>query len=289
MTSAQKVSGRLLLPWLPARWGSDLKALKEIVARGDIGRIYRIHRVILPGQGRRRRVPLRIQDRGRGNDGRRQYIRRRIRDLPSHIARVLRGEGELFRPPPTTRSSCRACLTRRVCRRVSDRLYTCGDMRVTAAMIYTSDDSDDIMELKGLVDKWTSRPILTTSRREFRPKSKKSSRLTGRTSRGAISPARYSDRAARKNPARIEMEAGLRQRRVPRPRADDLLAAEKRVRHARVGQRTALVGAARTTATGIIPSMFGAEILSLPDSANMLPGAMPLPDDRHLIDRPDRN
>ena len=33
MTSAQKVSGRLLLPWLPARWGSDLKALKEIVAR----------------------------------------------------------------------------------------------------------------------------------------------------------------------------------------------------------------------------------------------------------------
>lgn len=37
--------------------------------------------------------------------------------------------------------------------------------------------------------------------------------------------------------------------------------------------------------TGIIPSMFGAEILSLPDSADMLPGAQPLPDDKHLIDR----
>ena len=37
--------------------------------------------------------------------------------------------------------------------------------------------------------------------------------------------------------------------------------------------------------TGIIPSMFGAEIMSLPDSADMLPGAMPLPDDRRIIDR----
>ncbi len=51
MISAQKVSGKLLLPWLPARWGSDLAALREIVARGDIGKIWRIHRAVYsPGK-----------------------------------------------------------------------------------------------------------------------------------------------------------------------------------------------------------------------------------------------
>jgi len=37
-------SGRLLLPWLPARFGTDLTRLKEIVGSGMIGRVFYIRR-----------------------------------------------------------------------------------------------------------------------------------------------------------------------------------------------------------------------------------------------------
>lgn len=44
MIAAQKVSGRKLLPWLPARFGADLRELKKIIDRGDIGRVFEIRR-----------------------------------------------------------------------------------------------------------------------------------------------------------------------------------------------------------------------------------------------------
>ena len=44
MIAAAKVSGKLLLPWLPARWGCDVRAIKKIIDSGDIGRVYQVHR-----------------------------------------------------------------------------------------------------------------------------------------------------------------------------------------------------------------------------------------------------
>jgi len=44
MLDAQKESGRLLMPWLPARWGSDLTRLRQIVSDGEIGEIFQIVR-----------------------------------------------------------------------------------------------------------------------------------------------------------------------------------------------------------------------------------------------------
>lgn len=133
MTSAQKVSGRLLLPWLPARWGSDLKALRDIVARGDIGRVYRIDRVVysdaVDGGEYRSDFKTEVEEMTVGGN-----IYGDEYEIYRHIARVIHGEEQYF-APPTTRSSCRACLTRRVCRRVSDSQYTCGDMRVTVVTI----------------------------------------------------------------------------------------------------------------------------------------------------------
>ncbi len=40
---AQK-TGKLLLPWLPARWGSDYLKLRELIASGVIGRVFQIKR-----------------------------------------------------------------------------------------------------------------------------------------------------------------------------------------------------------------------------------------------------
>jgi len=44
MIAAQKKSGKLLMPWLPARWGCDLVRLKEIIASGAIGDVFQIER-----------------------------------------------------------------------------------------------------------------------------------------------------------------------------------------------------------------------------------------------------
>lgn len=44
MMAVSEATGRKLLPWLPARCGSDLRAIKDILARGDIGRVFEIRR-----------------------------------------------------------------------------------------------------------------------------------------------------------------------------------------------------------------------------------------------------
>jgi predicted dehydrogenase len=44
MIAAANESGKMLLPWLPARWGCDLVRLKEIVDSGMIGKVFMIRR-----------------------------------------------------------------------------------------------------------------------------------------------------------------------------------------------------------------------------------------------------
>lgn len=44
MMSAARQSGRLLMPWLPARWASDLMRLRELVASGAIGKVFQVRR-----------------------------------------------------------------------------------------------------------------------------------------------------------------------------------------------------------------------------------------------------
>ena len=44
MIAAQQVTGKKLLPWLPARFGADLRQLRAIIDRGDIGRVFEIRR-----------------------------------------------------------------------------------------------------------------------------------------------------------------------------------------------------------------------------------------------------
>ena len=44
MIAAQKKSGKILMPWLPARWGSDIVKLREVVASGVIGDVFQIVR-----------------------------------------------------------------------------------------------------------------------------------------------------------------------------------------------------------------------------------------------------
>lgn len=44
MIKTAGASGKLLLPWLPSRWGCDLLRLKEIVDSGAIGKIFQIRR-----------------------------------------------------------------------------------------------------------------------------------------------------------------------------------------------------------------------------------------------------
>lgn len=45
MVTAAEQSGKLLFPWLPARWGSDLARLKQLLAEQAIGRVFMIRRV----------------------------------------------------------------------------------------------------------------------------------------------------------------------------------------------------------------------------------------------------
>lgn len=44
MIAASEASGHRLLPWLPARCGADLRAIRQVVARGEIGRVFEIRR-----------------------------------------------------------------------------------------------------------------------------------------------------------------------------------------------------------------------------------------------------
>jgi len=46
MIEAADKSGRLLLPWLPARWGCDLKRLKQLFAEKAIGNVFMIRRAV---------------------------------------------------------------------------------------------------------------------------------------------------------------------------------------------------------------------------------------------------
>ncbi len=44
MIAAAKKSQGLLLPWLPARWGSDLVRIRQLVRQGAIGQVFQIRR-----------------------------------------------------------------------------------------------------------------------------------------------------------------------------------------------------------------------------------------------------
>lgn len=44
MIATAKESGKLLLPWLPARWGCDLLRLRELIGSGIIGKAFQIRR-----------------------------------------------------------------------------------------------------------------------------------------------------------------------------------------------------------------------------------------------------
>ena len=44
MIKAAGESGKMLLPWLPARWGCDLSRLKELIKSGIIGKIFQVRR-----------------------------------------------------------------------------------------------------------------------------------------------------------------------------------------------------------------------------------------------------
>jgi predicted dehydrogenase len=46
MIAAEKRTGRRILPWLPARWGSDLRRLRELVAEGAVGKPFMIRRAV---------------------------------------------------------------------------------------------------------------------------------------------------------------------------------------------------------------------------------------------------
>lgn len=46
MIQAAEASGKRLLPWLPVRWASDLRRLRELVAAGTIGNVFLIRRLV---------------------------------------------------------------------------------------------------------------------------------------------------------------------------------------------------------------------------------------------------
>ncbi len=46
MVAAEQASGQRLLPWLPARWGCDLKRLKELMAEKAIGEVFLVRRAV---------------------------------------------------------------------------------------------------------------------------------------------------------------------------------------------------------------------------------------------------
>lgn len=44
MIAAANESGKMLLPWLPARWGDDLIRLRELIQSGIIGKVFQVRR-----------------------------------------------------------------------------------------------------------------------------------------------------------------------------------------------------------------------------------------------------
>lgn len=44
MMAAEKASGKMLLPWLPARWSSDMARVREIIKSGRLGEVFLIRR-----------------------------------------------------------------------------------------------------------------------------------------------------------------------------------------------------------------------------------------------------
>ena len=44
--AAAEASGKMLLPWLPARWGSDLQRLRELLAEDAIGNVFLVRRTV---------------------------------------------------------------------------------------------------------------------------------------------------------------------------------------------------------------------------------------------------
>ncbi|OPZ26817.1 MAG: putative oxidoreductase YvaA [Lentisphaerae bacterium ADurb.BinA184] len=46
MIAAAAASGRQLLPWLPVRWSTDLRRLRELVTAGTIGNVFLIRRLV---------------------------------------------------------------------------------------------------------------------------------------------------------------------------------------------------------------------------------------------------
>ncbi|HOJ09392.1 MAG TPA: Gfo/Idh/MocA family oxidoreductase [Clostridiales bacterium] len=44
MAATAEKSGKLLMPWLPARWGCDLLRLRELIESGVIGKVFQIRR-----------------------------------------------------------------------------------------------------------------------------------------------------------------------------------------------------------------------------------------------------
>jgi len=46
MMTAAQAAGKQLLPWLPARWGSDFVRLREIVSAGTIGNVFFVRRAV---------------------------------------------------------------------------------------------------------------------------------------------------------------------------------------------------------------------------------------------------
>jgi len=46
MVAAQQASGKQLLPWLPSRWGSDTRRIKELIDAGAIGNVFFIRHCV---------------------------------------------------------------------------------------------------------------------------------------------------------------------------------------------------------------------------------------------------
>jgi len=46
MIAAQERSGKQLLPWLPARWGADLRRLRELLAEQAVGKVFFVRRTV---------------------------------------------------------------------------------------------------------------------------------------------------------------------------------------------------------------------------------------------------
>jgi scyllo-inositol 2-dehydrogenase (NADP+) len=46
MVATARETGRLLLPWLPARWGCDLIRLRELIRAGAVGKVFAVRRTV---------------------------------------------------------------------------------------------------------------------------------------------------------------------------------------------------------------------------------------------------